>query len=87
MPAHTTARGYGYQHQKERQRWTPLVEAGGVICARCDTPIRPGQPWDLGHVTGSQTLYSGPEHRRCNRRTNSIRVETHDPSPQPRTRW
>jgi hypothetical protein len=71
----TTQRGYGNAHQRMRDRWRPLVAAGGVECARTDCLhvakdlprlIFPGEPWDLGHdrVTGT---WHGPEHRDCNR--------------------
>jgi hypothetical protein len=64
----TSARGYGWAHQKLRERWKRVVDAGGAVCARCGRPIVPGTPWDLGHVDGSaKALYSGPEHRKCNR--------------------
>jgi hypothetical protein len=44
-----------------------MVAAGMVRCARCADLIQPGEPWDLGHVDGTErTVYSGPEHRRCN---------------------
>lgn len=71
MPGSTTARGYGHQHQQERARWTPLVQAGGVMCSRqgpkcIGQPIQPGQPFDLGH-TDDRTSYTGPECLPCNR--------------------
>jgi hypothetical protein len=49
-----------------------MVEAGMVRCARCGERILPGEAWDLGHLDGTErTLYSGPEHRRCNRTTEA----------------
>ena len=46
-----------------------------VGCARCGEAIKPGAPWDLGHVDGTdRMLYSGPEHRRCNRQTTYHRL-------------
>jgi hypothetical protein len=50
-----------------RLEWAPLVAGGGVRCARCGEPIKPGEPWDLGHDDLYPALYSGPEHVRCNR--------------------
>jgi len=67
MPGSTTARGYDGKHQAERARWAPLVAQGAATCARCLRPIAPGTPWDLGH-TDDRTTWTGPEHRRCNRR-------------------
>ena len=67
----TTERGYGATHQAERKRWTPVVRAGGVMCARqgptcTGQPIDPDQAWDLGH-NDDRTAYTGPECIPCNR--------------------
>jgi hypothetical protein len=63
-------RGYGQAHRARRRGIAPMVEAGIVRCARCGELIRPGEPWDLGHVDGTERMvHSGPEHRRCNRAT------------------
>ena len=63
-------RGYGQAHRARRRAIAPMVEAGMVRCARCGELIAPGSPWDLGHVDGTvRRVYSGPEHRRCNRAT------------------
>jgi hypothetical protein len=65
--ASTSKRGYGWKHQKLRNRWARDVARGEVNCARCGEPIWPEEPWDLGHVDGDKTRHSRPEHRACNR--------------------
>ena len=67
-------RGYDKPHRALRAELAPLVAAGGVRCAYCGEPIAPGEPWDLGHVDGDRSRYSGPEHRHCNRATSAHRA-------------
>lgn len=68
----TTARGYGWAHQRERAKWVPKVKAGLVNCWRCGQPIQPNAQWDLGHLPGAEAhttnpQWAGPEHvgREC----------------------
>jgi len=68
----TTDRGYDANHRRIRTQLEPLVAAGTVICPRCNQPIQPGQPWDLGH-TDDRHGYTGPEHRSCNRAAGARR--------------
>ena len=87
--ATTSERGYGMAHRRMRERWRPLVESGNALCARCGYPIEPGSPWDMGHVEGSSSEHSGPEHVRCNRRAggrNGARVRWRRPRAAPWSR-
>lgn len=58
----TTARGYGYLHQKLRAQWAPQVARGDVACWRCGRLILPGQVWHLGHDDHDRSVTHGPEH-------------------------
>lgn len=68
-------RGYGSEHSRLRKRWKEVIAREGATCARCGKPIVPGMLWDLGHVDGRKDVWSGPEHRSCNRATSRHRVQ------------
>jgi hypothetical protein len=78
-----TARGYGAEHQAERERWRPTVEAGDAWCAEvvCLMPTRWIDPaideWDLAH-TVDRTAYLGPAHVFCNRTEPQLRDDGDD---------
>jgi hypothetical protein len=73
MKGKTTLRGYGWDHQKMRQIVQREVAAGLAVCPRCGLRIDSGEPWDLGHADDDRSVWTGPEHRRCNRATNRRR--------------
>lgn len=73
----TKERGYGSEHQRERRKWKPIVESGQAVChaTTCvmhSRIIEPDAEWDLGH-TEDRSAWTGPEHRRCNRREGARR--------------
>lgn len=79
----TTQRGYGARHQRLRRQLAPIVKAGLAECWRCGEPIRPDEPWDLGHDDDDRTVYRGPEHAgRCNRAA-AARKRNSTPPPAP----
>ena len=67
MAKRTVARGYGAAHKALRRKWERQIAAGGATCARCGRPIPPGTAWDLGHSDVDRSVYTGPEHSKCNR--------------------
>jgi hypothetical protein len=71
----TAERRYGGRHQKLRKAWARRVLGGDVLCARCGLPILPGMLWDLGHHDLDRSVYTGPEHRGCNRGALSRRKQ------------
>ena len=70
----TTQRGYGFTHRYLRKRLERAIATGRVRCARCGNPIRPDEPWDLGHNDNDRSRYNGPEHQTCNRSTAAKRL-------------
>ncbi len=77
MAGRTVSRGYGAAHKRLRAKLSPIVASGAAVCSKCGEPIKPGEPWDLAHAdrTGAHWLglYSGAQHRACNRATNHQR--------------
>ena len=71
----TKERGYDAAHRRLRKKWARIVNAGNVYCAHCHRPIWAGAPWDLGHHDFDRSVYTGPEHRRCNRATETRGVK------------
>ena len=67
-------RGYDAAHEAERKRWEPIVATGGVRCWRCQAPLDPSEPWDLGHDDHDRAIYRGPECLRCNRAAAPRRI-------------
>lgn len=63
VPGGTTARGYGYQHQ--RLRAALLAAAIGQPCSRCGQPMLHGQELHLDH-TDDRGGYRGMAHASCN---------------------
>jgi hypothetical protein len=88
--ASTTARGYGYDHQRLRAALLPY--AYGTLCPKCGLTMRPGERLDLGH-NDDRTGYTGMEHASCNRRdgankTNAQRRgETNTEPPHTSRSW
>jgi hypothetical protein len=63
--ASTTARGYGIEHKRLRDKWRKVVEAGEATCSRCGRWIAPGSSWHLDH-SDDRSGYIGASHARCN---------------------
>lgn len=84
--AKTSERGYGAEHQAERERWQHQLDAGQTVrcaCNRPDCPYHDGRcpvmitaetAWDLGH-TDDRTGWTGPECRPCNRSAGTRKAQ------------
>lgn len=72
MTGRTTARGYGWEHQKKRAQYVrQQKEEGYLTCWRCGVMIPDGEPFDLGHDDVDRSVTRGPECVPCNRATSS----------------
>jgi hypothetical protein len=75
---------YGHVHKKLREQLAVQIARGGVVCVRCGGSILPSEPFDLGHVDGTN-MHAGPEHQYCNRAAGAVksngRVETFEDDP------
>jgi hypothetical protein len=80
MAGSTSARGYGWNHQKERARYQQRMDAGEVfVCSKCRRHVNP-RAWDLAHLPGDKTQYLGPQHIPCNRNTTAEKRTSRMPS-------
>ena len=63
-------RGYGAQHDKDRERLLS-THIAGAPCPRCELPMLPGQALDAGHSVdlrdNRQARADRLEHASCNR--------------------
>jgi hypothetical protein len=85
MAGATTARGYGWQHQKLRAQLLATYNPASP-CWRCGFPLGPiPQLLDLGHHDGDKGRYAGLEHSRCNRSAGGRR-RRQPPPPSTRSR-
>jgi hypothetical protein len=80
-------RGYGADHQGERARLDPIVQAGEAFCCRCGGRIAPGSEWHLDHKPNRQG-WLGPAHAVCNlRASNGGRRAGWAPPAEPPSRY
>lgn len=70
----STERGYGWEHQKARQRYLAEMQEGDP-CARCGEPMSVTEPLDLDH-NPDRTGYLGLSHRSCNRAAHGGKPRT-----------
>ena len=76
------AHPHGGRHQRLRELWRPIVDAGDAECAErvcleeldgATRWIQPGTPWDLAHDRAAGPgMYRGPAHARCNRSEGAL---------------
>lgn len=83
--ARTADRGYGARHQKLRKTLNQFVATGNCKCVRCGELIAANEHWDLGHDDHDRSLYTGPEHVKCNRATAGRNKR--DPEARPNSQW
>jgi hypothetical protein len=84
-PLSSTLRGYGAEHRKLRSVLAKVVASGKATCSRYGAQIRPDEPFDLAHDGNDRSLYTGVEHRRCNRATSGRK--TRPPARRHSRKW
>jgi hypothetical protein len=60
------SRKYDALHRRRREIAAVQVAKGEAVCWRCELPIDPSEPWELGHDDDGRE-HKGPEPRYCNR--------------------
>lgn len=80
----STRVGTNRREMRLRARWKRIIATSLVVCRRCNEPIEPGSPWDLGHpperpyaLDPSDMSDLAPEHRTCNR-SGRVTINTDD---------
>lgn len=83
---------YDHNHRQHRADWDQAIQAGAMpTCRRCSKPIKPGQPWQLGHIVdlalGGTPKHRAPEHKRCNEAAGGQLSAALRNQPPPSRNW
>ncbi|MGN8690170.1 hypothetical protein ACTND8_09730 [Atopobiaceae bacterium HCP3S3_F7] len=83
---------YTRAHRQTRAAYQHLINANiPITCWRCNKPITPNTPWDLGHTTdlarGGNPHHTQPEHATCNRSAGATNGNHDRTQPPPSRTW
>ncbi len=70
----TSARGYGWQHQKARKAALASF-VPGQPCVRCNKPMTSRAGLELDHDDDDRSRYNGLAHAECNRRAGGQKAQ------------